>query len=63
MCVCLILIMKIFFNNFFCVNCDVCECVHVLYTHDITLYNLILRKYKGFAMIRHTLATIIYGHR
>ena len=30
----------------FCVNCDLCECVHVLYKYNITLYNLIIKKYK-----------------
>ena len=42
-----------FFNNFFCVNYDVCEYVHVYYKHDITLYNLIFRKYIGFVMIQN----------
>ena len=30
----------------FCVNCDLCECVRVLYKYNITLYNLIIKKYK-----------------
>ena len=29
-------------------NCDVCECVHVYYKYNITLYNLRIRKYREF---------------
>ena len=36
----------LFYYNIICVNCDVCECVHVYYKYNITLYNLIIRKYR-----------------
>ena len=29
-------------------NCDVCECVHVYYKYNITLYNLRIIKYREF---------------
>ena len=38
----------IFWYNVICVNCDVCEGVHVWYKYTITLYNLITKKFKGF---------------
>ena len=38
-------------------NCDVRECMHLWYKHDITLYNLIFRKKKKkkkrFVMIQN----------
>jgi len=43
----------IFHFILFCVNYDVCECVHVEYKHDITLYNLTFRKYKDIVMIQN----------
>ena len=33
-----------FCYNVICVNCDVCE-------YNITLYNLIIRKYRGFVTL------------
>ena len=44
MCVILIAyVTYLFCHNIICVNCDVCECVHVYYEYNITLYNLIIR--------------------
>ena len=49
MCVILIVfVIYLFYHNIICVNCDMCECVHVYYKYNITLYNLIIRKYKEF---------------
>ena len=50
MCVCDVdlCIIYLFCCNIICVNCDVCECVRVYYKYNITLYNLIIRKYREF---------------
>ena len=49
MCVILIAyVTYLFCHNIICVNCDVCEYVHVYYEYNITLYNLIIRKYREF---------------
>ena len=40
----------LFFHNSICANCDVYECVRVYYKYNITLYNLIIRKYKEFVI-------------
>ena len=49
MCVILIVfVIYLFYHNIICVNCDVCECVHVYYKYNITLYNLRIRKYRAF---------------
>ena len=46
---CLILIVYITFcYNVICVNYDVCGYLYVQYEYNITLYNLIIRKYRGF---------------
>ena len=37
-----------FLYNVIFVNCDVCECVHVLYKYNIILKNSIIMKYKEF---------------
>ena len=34
-------------------NCGVCECVSVLYKYNIILYNLIIRKYRGFVTLTY----------
>ena len=49
MCVILIVcVLYLFYHNIICVNCDVCECMHVYYKCNITLYNLRIRKYGVF---------------
>ena len=49
MCVILIVCVNyLFCHNIICVNCNVCECVCVYYKYNITLYNLIIRKYREF---------------
>ena len=49
MCVILIVcVLYLFYHNIICVNCDVCECMHVYYKCNITLYNLRIRKYGAF---------------
>ena len=47
-CVCYFLY---FCYNVICVNCGMCECVSVLYKYNIILYNLIIRKYRGFVTL------------
>ena len=44
----IVYITYLFFHNTICVNCDVCECVHVYYKYNITLYNLRIIKYREF---------------
>ena len=47
MCVILIAyVTYLFCHNIICVNCDVCEYVHVYYEYNITLYNLIIKNTK-----------------
>ena len=49
MCVILIVcVLYLFYHNIICVNCDVCECMHVYYKCNITLYNLRIKKYGAF---------------
>ena len=49
MCVILIVcVLYLFYHNIIFVNCDVCECMHVYYKCNITLYNLRIRKYGVF---------------
>ena len=49
MCVILIVrVLYLFYHNIICVNCDVCECMHVYYKCNITLYNLRIKKYGVF---------------
>ena len=49
MCVILIVcVIYLFSHNIIFVNCNVCECVHIYYKYNITLYNLIIRKYREF---------------
>ena len=48
MCVILIAyVTYLFCHNIICVNCDVCEYVHVYYEYNITLYNLIIKNTKS----------------
>ena len=42
------IIFFIFCYNVICVNCEVCECVYVLYKYNIILYNLTTKKYRRF---------------
>ena len=49
MCVILIVCVNyLFCHNIICVNYDGCESVRIYYKYNITLYNLIIRKYKEF---------------
>ena len=41
--------------NVICVNCNVCEYVHVYYKYNITLYTLIIRNYRGFVTLVYTI--------
>ena len=55
MCVCnmCVVFFYYYYYNVICVNFNVCEYVHVWYKYNITLYNLIIRNYRG-------LVTLVY---